>query len=286
MLFRNSSRWSSLNKKIWGEIHQHKKIALKSLIQSTLERRNFVGRKHLCLSDPICRAFLSLVGTAGSCLSPGPHRGGGAAAAGPWHVRLLWISSDVWPLPPAAAAKARKWWKSLCCFVCYLPQNKKIFSFSWVLMTMQNLYCLSAFKLWFTSNTIWGFFPLFSILHILHFGCVWTAEEKRGRLEIPKAGQMSRHKEEGNDGTGAPLTVWDGGSGKALFQRMMNNHVKWRSRRRELQGWETPCFKPHAWRFWAPPAQPGDLITFHPSPRLWQQDPDSSSWGFSAAMKL
>lgn len=37
---------------------------------------------------------------------------------------------------------------------------------------------------------------------------------------------MSRHKEEGNDGTGAPLTVWDGGSGKALFQRMMNNHVK------------------------------------------------------------
>lgn len=58
---------------------------------------------------------------------------------------------------------------------------------------------------------------------------------------------MSRHKEEDNDDTGAPLTVWGGRSGKALFQYMRNSQYLVKKQKEGAAGLG---FKPRAWSFW------------------------------------
>lgn len=59
---------------------------------------------------------------------------------------------------------------------------------------------------------------------------------REGDWEFPEAGQMSRPKEEGNKGTGAPLTGWGGRSGKALFQYTINNQYLLRKKKEGVAG--------------------------------------------------
>lgn len=71
-----------------------------------------------------------------------------------------------------------------------------------------------------------GFFPIVQYRDNFTYFVLGVFEQQRRRerdWEFHETEQMSRHREEGNHGTGAPLTVWDGRSGKELFQYIINN---------------------------------------------------------------
>lgn len=96
-------------------------------------------------------------------------------------------------------------------------------------------------------------------------------EQQRRREEFPEAGQMSRPKEEGNKGTGAPVIGWGGRSGKALFQYVINNQYLLRKQKEGAAGPGDSLLQTTGLELLdstvAPPAQPGDL---HHLPPLTQ----------------
>lgn len=153
------------------------------------------------------------------------------------------------------------------------PKGKNIFLF----MTINDNAGFILFLCPDSHQTPFGFFFSSFVQHMIKFTYIVLGvfEEQRRREEdqkFHKAGQMSRHKEEDNDDTGAPLTVWGGRSGKALFQYMRNSQYLVK-KRKELQGWGSNhvpgAFGQHC-------GNTSHLsITTHPSSRLWQQDPDS-----------